>query len=368
LTDTHSDSRRIPSLDGLRAISIAAVVSSHLLWHGETGPHALIRTALGRMGVQVFFVVSGFLITRLLVREQGARGRISLARFFQRRAIRILPPYLVYVVTVVAISRLVAVPMPRADVAHALTFTMNFASDRSSWVLAHGWSLSTEEQFYLAWPLLAVAFGWTRTRWLAAVVAAVPFVQFAVTGALPSIHWFPNGVDGIAAGCLLALLWDDPQASRVLRRMTTGATPLVALALVIARIALAPYHVGTLLETLSGGAIAMLVARVVLHPGGFASALNAAPAVWLGKLSYSLYLWQQLFTRPTLEREPLPFPLAVACALGCAVISYYAVERPLLAARARLRAPISDAARPAAPARLQTSWRDSLRRAISRRV
>jgi peptidoglycan/LPS O-acetylase OafA/YrhL len=349
--------KRIPSLDGLRAVSIAAVICSHLLWHGEAGAHALIRTALGRMGVQVFFVVSGFLITRMLIAEREANGRISFGRFFERRALRILPPYVVYVGTAITLAWLVGVPMPAADIAHALTFTMNFASDRSSWALAHGWSLSTEEQFYLAWPALAVFFGWKRVRWLAVVVMLAPLVSFAAAGALPSIHWFPNGVDGIAAGCVLALAWERGWLTRVVR----SPAPVAGAALLVARIVLAPYHVGTLLEAMSGPAIALVVARAVVDSQTLIGrGLNARAVVWIGQLSYSLYLWQQLFTRPTLEREPLPVPLAVGCIIACAMLSYYIVERPLLQARARLRgtsaaSPVSaDAAATPRPAR---SWR-----------
>src|SRR5258708_33942090 len=143
-------SGRVPSLDGLRALSIALVLISHLVGtRGFIVPQAIGRFfSLGELGVRVFFVISGFLITSLLLEELESEGRISLIRFYFRRTMRILPPYFTLILAVVLLEAAGWITLAPKDKLHALTYTSNYYPERS-WYLGHTWSLAVEQQFYL---------------------------------------------------------------------------------------------------------------------------------------------------------------------------------------------------------------------------
>jgi peptidoglycan/LPS O-acetylase OafA/YrhL len=139
-------SSRIASLDGMRALSISMVLLSHLQGTEgfPLGPRALGAAGdIGYLGVRVFFVISGFLITALLVSEHDRKGTISLVDFYVRRSYRILPAFLAFVAAVVIASWLGAIDLRDHDLVHALTYTMNYHYDRA-WQLGHIWSLSIE--------------------------------------------------------------------------------------------------------------------------------------------------------------------------------------------------------------------------------
>lgn len=164
---------RIPSLDGLRGISILMVLLGHLA--GTRGfplsAAAGNRTAVAAIGVHVFFVISGFLITGLLLAELAATDRIRLSRFYFRRTLRIFPPYYALIASLVLAQALGFLSLAPGDVLHALTYTSNYDAGRS-WSIGHTWSLGVEEQFYLLWPACLVLLGARRALVAAVVVGA----------------------------------------------------------------------------------------------------------------------------------------------------------------------------------------------------
>lgn len=138
--------RRIPSLDGLRAFSLGLVILSHL--YGTTrfpslGLSARAANDLGYVGVRIFFVISGFLITTLLLKEHARAGTVSLGDFYLRRTCRIFPTAYVFVIVIGALAALGLVQVRDGDVLHAATYTMNYHYERS-WTLGHLWSLSVQ--------------------------------------------------------------------------------------------------------------------------------------------------------------------------------------------------------------------------------
>lgn len=161
------DHARLSSLDGLRAISIALVIFEHLRrTRGYTlGDLNAYFGDYGRLGVTVFFVISGFLITTLLLRERERRGSISLKGFYLRRAVRIFPAFLAFMAFIIVAHEMGWIQLNRYDLVSAFTYTVNYHPGRS-WYIGHLWSLSVEEQFYLLWPLALVVL--SRTRALAA--------------------------------------------------------------------------------------------------------------------------------------------------------------------------------------------------------
>jgi len=290
--------KRIPSLDGLRAISIVLVLISHSQRPGEHPFWFQLLFLHADLGVRVFFVISGFLITTILQKEP------SLKRFYFHRARRILPAFVVFLAAAMLLGA------PKADWPYIFTWTVNF-DPHPAWMIGHLWSLSVEEQFYILWPL-AIAFTGRRT-WTAIAVAAL--FLFPLKAINPALHYaFPVVCGPIALGCLLALY---PIRVRV------PAWVFVPVILV-----LDAYDVRFVVNIL----VALCVARVVAFPP---AVLNWGPLMWLGKISYSLYLFQQLFFDSISGKPaiPLPFPLNFAGALAVATASYYFIEQPIRRSR-----------------------------------
>lgn len=323
---------RIPSLDGLRAVAIALVLADHAA--GSAGFPSALRSmaAHGAVGVRVFFILSGFLITTLLLRELRANGRISLVGFYLRRARRIFPASYTFIGIIALLGALGYCQVPLLDLGHALTYTMNY-HNASAFPFEHIWSLSVEEQFYLLWPALVIVAGPSGAlRAAFAVVLCVPAWKLAVTAfggpeMLRRFHFhFEANADQLAIGCLLALTqtWLDRRAIYISGLSKPWFFALVAAigAGVVLRLS------GTVLgDVVLNVLIALVIHRLVRFPRGFVGwVLNLRLVCFLGTISYSLYLWQQAF----LVSGAFSFPANLALTFPVALASYYLVERPFL--------------------------------------
>ncbi|MBK9035848.1 MAG: acyltransferase [Myxococcales bacterium] len=350
--------QRIPSLDGLRALSIALVILSHLLGTQgfPYGPRALGTVGdFGYLGVKVFFVISGYLITRLLMKEHDRSGTISLRGFYVRRVWRIFPAFYAFIIAMVVAWQLGAVDLSRRDLIAAVTYTMNYHYDRS-WQLGHIWSLSIEEQFYLVWPFLFVLAGRARVVSTATVIIVLALACRAAA-------WFyfrsddlveeayPCVMDSIAVGCLMAGIQGRLDTAgwyqRFLRSPLFLAVPVVIAVTQYPAHPALQYTVGTTIENL---AIAVFIDRAVrMHDDPFGRVLNWRPLVWVGTLSYSLYLWQEPFLDHNQRSFANAYPLNLVLACLCAVTSYYLIEKPVLDWRGRVAARRRAAAAPLTP-------------------
>ncbi len=357
---------RVPSLDGLRGISILAVLVAHALGTDNFLSAGAINPVfgdLGNLGVRVFFIISGFMITSLLFQEVAKSGHISLKGFYLRRTFRIFPAFYAYLAVMFALGVLGVLHLSLADNLHAATYTVNFAHERS-WYIGHVWSLSVEEQFYLLWPLALILWrpgdrpgmahltplaraedARRRAKWAAiAVIIIAPFARVGTWVFLPTQRAligeaFPTIADSIAFGCLLAGFRGDLDAHQgylgFLRSRWFWLVPVAIVAL-----NLSASHVGlfyTFGETLLNLLIAVLIDRAVRLPDGPSGRfLNSRLLVHIGVLSYSIYLWQQPFLNRHSSGLLQAFPLNLIAAVACAHASYYLIERPALRLRVRL--------------------------------
>jgi peptidoglycan/LPS O-acetylase OafA/YrhL len=353
--DAQHPPGQLPSLDGLRAVSVALVFYGHLTSSEGFGTVQLTLTLQrlvdnAGLGVRIFFVISGFLITTLLLREERKHGSVSLTSFYVRRVLRIVPPLAAYLLAVTTFE--LATGHFHGDaLLHAATFTTGgFFAGHSSKVLGHTWSLAVEEQFYLAWPFLMVALSARgRVRFAVALVVLAPLLRAGAY--LSGQSWFvfqsiPGHVDLLMLGCLGALLQRDHEAALHARLAWHPALgrALAVLALASAQLASGP-GMGKFSipfqSSVEGLTVVYLLLSLTTQRHGFAyRALNLRPIALLGTLSYSIYVWQQLFLYPGggdgyaahwFQRFPQNAGLALSAALG----SYVLVERPFLRLKER---------------------------------
>jgi peptidoglycan/LPS O-acetylase OafA/YrhL len=351
-----ASARRIPALDGLRAVSIGLVLVGHLA--GTKGFASLSAIQMfgdvANLGVSMFFVISGFLITSLLLREQADTGRIRLGAFYARRACRILPAASAYLLTIaIAAMTTATVRVSSADWAHALTFTMNYHQARGWW-LGHLWSLSVEEQFYFLWPAVIVIFGRRLSLGIAAsAVALAPVWRVAAWWLWPDARdgigeTFPTVMDAIAVGCVLAASAEWLMRRAWYRRLLASPAFLAAPALVVICTVL-DRHPSFFLSagmTLRDLGIAVIVHGAILRSRqGAAALLDAPPLAFIGRISYSLYVWQQPFLNRHSAAPFAAFPINIACAFVCALASFVFVEAR--AQRLRERLGVASRVRPA---------------------
>ena len=363
----------LPALDGIRAVAVAAV----LLYHSD-----IFWFPGGLLGVEVFFVLSGYLITSLLWSEVGWTGGISVIEFYRRRARRLLPAVGVMIVVVSAawVAWLPGeVAATRGDVVAAATYTSNWYlihADHSYFFnflrpspFAHLWSLAIEEQFYLVWPPVML-FLWKKVRSpkraAALILGGAGLSVVALTllyrqGDPSRIYYGTDTrASALMIGAALALVWrpfaiESPKP-RVAPWILDAATVASAGFLVFSFMRFddtspVTYRPGLLLVSL---ATAGLIAAVVHPDARLGRALAATPLRWLGKRSYSVYLWYfPVFavTRPGVDLDMSigsAFALRVAATLTLATLSYRYVEQPIRngalgrwirAVRERARAP-----------------------------
>jgi peptidoglycan/LPS O-acetylase OafA/YrhL len=344
---TRSSGDRIPSLDGLRALSIAAVILGHAVATHGVPQSFLILSHAGNLGVRMFFVISGFLITSLLIKELAATGTVSIRGFYLRRTFRILPAYLFYVLVVFLMASAGAIELLRYDLAHALTFTMNYSTERA-WALNHTWSLSVEEQFYLLWPAVLIVAGYARALWVSwATILIVPVVRAVMWYAgdasdTSMTREFQAVCDALMTGAALACLVERNAFSpRYLAFIRSNAALLVAAALLLASFAAHRIDEGlfyVLMQSFANFGTLLVLHHAVLRPAGFLGVvLNWRPLAFMGLVSYSLYLWQQLFLNGYVNEWYTRFPQNVALTFIVGVLSYYVIEKPFIALGVKLR-------------------------------
>jgi peptidoglycan/LPS O-acetylase OafA/YrhL len=337
------DRRRHPALDGLRCVAISGVVWHHSLpcaypgWLGR-----------GHAGVSLFFALSGFLITKLLLAERKATGDIALGQFWMRRSLRIFP---LYYATLVGFVLVLGLRAPSDATRHFWSSLPFYASYTSNWFVDYGvshpvwfgfaWSLATEEQFYLWWPtFLRHAERLTRALAPLGLLALLALDQLAESGVLA--RWLPAGsaaaristsVSGaMALGAMLGWAVSQRRAFAPLERLLGARHSTELAAAACAGLIWQPIGPPLLLEL----AFAVLVGSAASSRGPLARGLALRPLVHVGRVSYGMYLFHVpvlgLLKRscPWLVERPLAlFPAAFLSSLAVAAVSFRTLEAPL---------------------------------------
>ena len=332
---------RFPVLDGWRAIAIGLVIWHHAttgFYANEDLYYQTSKSQLGAFGVDIFFGLSGLLISALLLREYRQKGAISLVGFYTRRIFRILPPCFAFLLVA---GRLGLIQSP-LELASCLAFFRNYLPvSLGGYYTGHLWSLAVEEHFYLFWPALLV---WLTTRDLSGRAVAYISIFFglwrvydAQTGAtarlLPGVNTHFRSdlrADALLWGCYIAFLLATPGATERLRKHLNA--PVVAIATAAALACVLFYSMLAMLWFAM--LVPMILAGTMLHPEWrFCRVLESSLIRFVGRISYSLYIWQELFLTPgwmpklgVLQQQPWNLIATFAVATA----SYYLIEKPCM--------------------------------------
>ncbi|SFV36684.1 acyltransferase family protein [Hyphomicrobium facile] len=344
---------RLPTLDGLRAVAILLVLASHLPYTESFPPSSStdFLTSHGQFGVRLFFVISGFLITHLLLKEHGRFGSVSLSEFYIRRSFRILPIYVAFLLTIAGFQFFGLVHDQASSWLGSLTFTRNVLG-RGDSPSIHLWSLAVEEQFYLLWPS-AIAFLGLADRprralailcgtILVAVIARSVSCQTGIVcvrllGEKSLIH---NG-DSLAVGCALVFWMRSRQPASRLGLLSLGSTSLVLFASCFITPTNA-WSASLLILAQTLGFAALIYCGVAQSRSGIAfQFLNSKAMTAIGLISYSLYVWHMLFLSANTGTRIFPSPLYDwriwwLPAFCLAAASYYFYESPIRSLGSRL--------------------------------
>jgi peptidoglycan/LPS O-acetylase OafA/YrhL len=329
--------KRIPSLDGFRAVSIILVLIAHSrLCVGFPAQFADVARH-GRIGVTVFFVISGFLITSLLLNEYSKNNSISISGFYTRRALRILPVFILYTTFILTIGR---VTLSNSELLHTYTFTGNFDDPKRPWYIFHLWTLSVEEQFYLFWPAIFILFRkfLKPTLFVFIIyscitrVIAYKFPEYATVILAP---YFAEG-DAIMIGALGGiLLFENPSIIKH-KVFSSYLLQLAALILIGTFVYLSGY--GKLAKislpfgntVISFSILFLIFSYITPSEKVVYKVLNSKVMVHIGVLSYSIYIWQQYFMSSEHLSVLRFFPLNILTIYLVSFVSYYLWESRFL--------------------------------------
>ncbi len=331
----------IPSLNGLRALAVLAVIA----YHG--GYRIFGMTASG--GVMLFFVLSGFLITWLLLQERERHGDVSLANFYIRRSLRILPAYLAYIALIAALLLVLDTPLAWGHVLSCIFYYNNYyyalSTHTVGW-LQHAWSLAVEEQFYLVWPVAVLLLA-PRRRLAAMLCVLIPALWLlrivACQAGAPERYVyraFEMRADQLLVGCLLAVVVHGGRARRLMNELCRPWVGVVAVALleVLLFVRGGPAFRLSVSAPLEALLFAVILVQAVLYG---APLLERAPLRYLGRISYGLYLYHELgyavADRLGRKGTVVYLAIAVAATIVLAALSFHLFEQPLLRLKSRLQ-------------------------------
>lgn len=349
---TKTNKPFFPTIDGMRAIAIIIVVMDHAL-HQIYRESSWIRyLPYGDMGVYLFFVISGFLITTLLLHEQHKNKDINLKKFYIRRILRIFPVAYLYIGIIVIVGLFINLGNTTMTTVGALLFLRNVSIFKGDWFFAHFWSLSYEEQYYMWYPWFVKKLKQYLIHFLWLILVIIIFIKAALYYSLiPNSIWWSilTGIDGILIGAIGGIYHSKRKLNINLNNMSIL---LISITTLLLSYILYNNIIGINQKYLnkSIGAFLLLIFLIInlkKENNWFGAFLSTKPMLHIGILSYSIYIWQQLFTVPandfmfiTFGNKISPsfydvinyisFPLNLILIYFTSLLSYYGYERYFL--------------------------------------
>lgn len=337
----------LPGLDGLRAFCVLLVFLGHASWTDgypiwlRDGLNAL-PDSVGVFGVQIFFVISGFLITSILIREPSISW-VSIRRFYYRRALRILPPAYAYLLFLAILGHFTEFNLGKMDLLGSVFFFRHLVGLNDC--LHHFWSLSIEEQFYLVFPIMLICSGRYRVYVTVVLMLIQPFLRWLANSVgSEEVVWFVSRAvrfDSILFGCLLAQTWQNRWVRRIGDEF--GSQTLVGATFMIVTTFSWNYltrdtggnpEIVLLVRNLAIGAT---IVALICDKSSLCRPFNIRWIAWIGTISYSLYLWQQFFFWPTPRTVWFHwFPMNAVLAFIVGVAAHFLIERPCDLLRKRI--------------------------------
>ncbi len=332
----------LPSLDGLRAISILIVVASHLLVH--QGNSLLVRIlGSGHLGVLFFFVISGFLITTLLLKEKYKTGTISLKKFYLRRLIRIFPVAYLYLLVLLIVKLFFSINFDWMSLLVAALYIQNLVSLKNpSEFTGHYWSLAVEEQFYLIFPFVQKFTRRNYGKVLVSCLLLVLVLKYIFSNAAnPPFLWgLIDNVDAILVGCIFAVLVFADRIPFQLLMKYKLPLHLLCIAIIASTHFLKAEFLKNTIIALAFAIV--LISNLAPSKDVVFRLLNVKVMTQIGVLSYSIYIWQQFFTLSDFhvwigKINLFSFPVNLVLLGITAFLSYKYYEKPFLKFKERFK-------------------------------
>lgn len=354
--------KRVKSLDGLRAIAILMVTAGHTFWTlpASVGSNTMAQLFCNAaLGVQIFFVISGYLITKLLLLEREKTGKINIRDFYIRRALRIFPVFFLYILVLI-ILKYSLVPDIFTDyklILFAVLYLWNYkqyfikesVTDHGNFHMAHFWSLSMEEQFYLLWPVVFIKNNKERLIKITIIMMfIIPVIRVAGYFLMPGSRaeatiMLHTAGDTIIMGCFGALLEQTACfKERLIKILSSNLLIIVVFGFLFIISPLLGIHLKgiytlTVGQSLNNLCILILLFWTVYIPSRISSVLNSKVLVHIGVLSYSLYIWQAIFMSHKINFWTNHFPQNIFFSFAAGFISYYLIEKPILRLKNRFK-------------------------------
>jgi len=342
-------SKYFPTFDGIRTVGIALLIAGHAGYPVAGLP--------GDLGVSAFFVLSGFLITRIIMREHDETGTVSLKTFYARRTLRIFPAYYFYIIVSFAIDWVKNDRWSTAQTVSAFGYMMNYfnaVNNHPGTELAHAWSLAVEEQFYLLWPLAFLllakrgrrALTWALVGSIVVVMSWRSYLFLSRTiGSAWAYNAFDCRFDNLAIGCLLAVTIDNPRVLAAGKAVANRVWyPLITLAVLVVLRKLTSvdfrYSIGF---TIYAALLAVFFVQVLqLYTTKLWSWLENPAIRYIGNISYPMYLWHiwgdSVGRHFPIHGRLAEFVVQIVATILLGTGSYFCIERPFLVMKAKYTA------------------------------
>jgi len=323
----------IPALDGIRAVSVLIVI----LYHGG------VEWVPGDLGVSVFFVLSGFLITWLLFKEEDRTGYVSIKSFYIRRILRIFPAYYVFLAVSIGFDYVRGYRWDHALIYSGVFYVTNYYNalhGHPPTAIAHAWSLAIEEQFYLLWPFLFLMFRRRKEFLICAIVTVLLWrtylYGFRGVSTAYVYNAFDTRFDNLAIGCLLATLLHSGKFPRLLLNPSNPVALLTLGLLVVSRSFSSQLYHYTLGFTVDALLISIVVVQAILLQDSSLWRWLEHPVIrYIGTISYPMYLYHIWGIGAALRLHVWPLPTAIVITVLLATGSYYLIEKPFLRLKSR---------------------------------